>query len=262
MDRERMAKRLEKLKGKVGLYYKNLKTGEDYGYNEEEMFLAASMIKLPLFMCVEKLIAEGTLKGSDKLTVRECDKQPSCGALLSLTGEFDVDIDSLTRLMITISDNTATNMLINHLGMETVKEIFEWLGLEKTSINRLLFNDAASAEGIENYICPKEIGKLLEMIYRGRFISPEISKKIEEVLLLQQIRHKIPGYIGRKKKIANKTGESGDTTHDGAIVFAKTPFILVITSDDTDVPETETFIRQVALELYVENGGDPEGLCL
>ena len=70
----------------------------------------------------------------------------------------------------------------------------------------------------------------------------------------RQIRHKIPGYIGRKKKIANKTGEDSDTTHDAAIVFAQRPFVLVITSNDTDVPQTERFIREAALELYRENG--------
>ena len=75
-------------------------------------------------------------------------------------------------------------------------------------------------------------------------------------MLLQQIRHKIPGYIGRKKKIANKTGEDGNTTHDAAIVFAGEPFILVVCSNDTDVPETERFIREIALELYQENHGE------
>jgi beta-lactamase class A len=96
------------------------------------------------------------------------------------------------------------------------------------------------------------------MIYNREFVSPEMSEKIEETLLLQQIRHKIPGYIGRKKKIANKTGEDGNTTHDTAIVFAKKPFILVVASNDTNVPETERFIREIALELYEENGGDQE----
>ncbi|MBR6529289.1 MAG: serine hydrolase, partial [Firmicutes bacterium] len=99
---------------------------------------------------------------------------------------------------------------------------------------------------------------LYKMIYNREFMSPEISEKIEETLLLQQIRHKIPGYIGRKKKIANKTGEDGNATHDSAIVFAKKPFVLVITSNDTNVPETERFIREIALELYDENGGDQE----
>ena len=95
---------------------------------------------------------------------------------------------------------------------------------------------------------------LLKQVYQRGFVSRQVSEKIENVMLLQQIRHKIPGYIGRKKKIANKTGEDSDTTHDAAIVFAQRPFVLVITSNDTDVPQTERFIREAALELYRENG--------
>ena len=95
---------------------------------------------------------------------------------------------------------------------------------------------------------------LLKKIYNRDFVDEETSEKIENVLLLQQIRHKIPGYIGRKKKIANKTGEDTGTTHDASVVFARSPFVLVITSNDTDVPETERFIREIALELYEENG--------
>lgn len=254
MEQGYLDERISALKGKVGFYYENMVDGEKLTYNSDEAFLAASVIKVPIFMHVAKSVREGILSWDQKVLVREEDKKPSCGALLSLTGDVEVDIDSLCKLMITLSDNTATNMLIRIVGMERLQRGFKEMGLQKTRINRELFDSDAADRGLENFICPEEIAMLLKQVYRREFVDEETSEKIESVMLLQQIRHKIPGYIGRKKKIANKTGEDGNTTHDVAIVYAKRPFVLAITADDTDVPETERFIRETALEIYKENG--------
>ena len=151
--------------------------------------------------------------------------------------------------MITISDNTATNALLRLVGFERLRRDMEAMGLSATRFERCYFDDEAQARGLSNYVCPGEIGMLLEQIYRRSFCCEAVSAHAEEILLLQQIRHKIPGYIDQGEKIANKTGESGKVTHDGAIVFAEKPFVLVICSEDTDVPETERFIREIALEL-------------
>lgn len=257
MEQKYLDDRIKALKGKIGFYYENLVTGETLCHNEGERFEAASVIKIPIFMYTAKLVSEGKLSWSQKVQVKDEDKKPSCGALLSLTGDLEVDIDSLCKLMITLSDNTATNILMRVCGIENIQN---WLqkdmGFTSTQLKRELFETNPDRINLTNYIGPKEIGILLKLIYNREFISEEISQKIEDTLLLQQIRHKIPGYIGRKKKIANKTGEDGNTTHDAAIVFAGEPFVLVVCSNDTDVPETERFIREIALELYQENHGE------
>ena len=77
--------------------------------------------------------------------------------------------------MITISDNTATNMLISRLGIDFLNEEFKKIGLEKTHIERLLFDSEASAQGKCNYIVPAEMGMLLEQVYRRTFVSKEVS---------------------------------------------------------------------------------------
>ena len=258
MEQKYLEERIKKLEGKIGFYYENLVDGQKLTYNENEAFMAASVIKVPIFMCAAKMVNEGKLSWDQKILVKDEDKRPSCGALLSLTGDLEVDVDSLCKLMITLSDNTATNMMIRTVGLDNLKAFFEEMGCTNTKIERELFDSEAFAKGLDNYFAPADIAKLYKLIYNREFVSPEISEKIEETLLLQQIRHKIPGYIGRKKKIANKTGEDGNTTHDTAIVFAKKPFVLVVASNDTNVPETERFIREIALELYEENGRDQE----
>lgn len=254
MEQKYLEELIRPLKGKIGFYYENMSDGQKLTYNSREVFTAASIIKVPLFMYIAKLADEGKLSWTQEVLVKDEDKKPSCGALLSMSGDLKVDIESLCKLMITLSDNTATNMLIRTVGIENLEQGFREMGLVKTRIQRELFDENASALGMDNYICPEEIAMLLKQVYSRKFVSAEISEKIENTMLLQQIRHKIPGYIGRKKKIANKTGEDSQTTHDAAIVFAQKPFVLVITSNDTDVPQTERFIREVALQLYMENG--------
>lgn len=256
MDKKKLEQRLTALKGHIGFYYKNLVTGETYQYHSEDAFEAASLPKLALLLEVLKLAQEGVLHLTDKVKVKDGDKVGGCGALKSFPGDLEVDIETLCRLMITISDNTATNALLRLVGFERLRHDMEAMGLSATRFERCYFDDEAQARGLSNYVCPGEIGMLLEQIYRRSFCCEAVSAHAEEILLLQQIRHKIPGYIDQGEKIANKTGESGKVTHDGAIVFAEKPFVLVICSEDTDVPETERFIREIALELYQENSAE------
>ncbi len=237
------------LPGQVGFYYKNLATGHTAGYRAEEAFLAASVIKFPLYLHVLTLAHLGNLSMSDKLTTLEEDKVPSCGALTLFTGEVTCDIATLCRLMIAISDNTATNRLIRHLGIEEINRGFETMGLEKTRLRRKLFDTAASARGIQNTICPREMGDLLESLYRGTFLSPAVSREALDTLLLQQIGHKLDGKLCERYPIAHKTGEDDGLTNDVGLILAPTPFILCFAGNHTDVYRFEDLMRRSAYDI-------------
>ena len=250
MRKAEIPERLAALPGEIGFYYKNLSTGEQLGWHEREQFEAASVIKLPLYAVLMKLRHEGALDFSETLLCREEDKLPSCGALQYFTGEPRVDIYTLCGLMITLSDNSATNLLIRRMGMEFLNAQFQAIGLRDTHLERLLFDSAASARGLENRIVPAEIGGLLERIARRSFVSPEISEEMELLLRRQQIKHKIPGYLPRGTAVAHKTGEDAGLTNDVGIVFAPQPFVLCFASNHTDVPAAERCLRELALCLY------------
>ena len=164
MDFKNIEQKLQNLQGRVGMYYKNMVTGETFCYHADEQYEAASLIKLPVFMHIMKLIDGGEITRETKVLVKEEDKKPSCGALQSLTGDVEVDIQSLYKLMITISDNTASNMLIRVSGIPALNDSFKEMGLEKTVIAREFFDSVAAAEGKTNYVCPEEIGMLLESV--------------------------------------------------------------------------------------------------
>jgi beta-lactamase class A len=242
--------KMKGMRGKVGFYYKNLVTDETVGFNEDELFRAASIFKLPLLaaMLYEKVY--NNMDFSEKIKISESDKIPGCGAVQHMTGEPSIDILTLAKLMITISDNTAANVLAEHFGIEKMKGVFDKLGMKKTRLNRQLYDFESESRGVMNVFTPKEMGELLEKIYKRTLINEETSEFLEDILLQQQINSKIPARLPYDFKVAHKTGEEEETTHDVGIVYAKQPFIVCFASNDTDVPEFEDFMRDTSYRLF------------
>lgn len=253
--KEQMIERISSLPGHVGMYYKNLETGEEICFNHNDSFGPASVIKLPIFMHICREAKEGRVSLTENIRCRHEDKLGGCGALRAFTDEPEVSIQTLCELMITLSDNSATNLLIKRFGREELNLAFEKMGLKTTRINRLLFDAQAAARGIENQITPREMAMLLEEIYRKSFVDEETSGYIQSVLCRQQINHKIPGIIGDAVPIAHKTGEDDGISNDVAIVYAPQPFILCFVSNETFVPDFEVFIRETSYELFCDCGG-------
>ena len=247
---EAIAAEMEIIPGHTGFYYKNLVTGCEFGVRAGEVFGAASVIKLPLFMHVLAESAAGRMNMNEKLIVTDEDKVPICGALTLFTGPVEADVRTLCRLMISISDNTATNKLIRHATIPGASAGFEKMGLRKTKLTRCLYDRAASQAGLQNVICPEEMGMLLEKLYRNEFVSPEVCKEIMDVLLLQQVDHKLNGKICGEVSIAHKTGEDDELSNDVGVVFAKQPFVVCFAGHDTDVYRWEDLMRRGTYELY------------
>lgn len=247
---ENILSKLKKLPGDVGFYYKNLCTEESFEYKADEIYIPASIIKLPILMAIYMMVAEKEADLSEKITIKDNQKMPSCGALNSFTFEPQIDIKTLCNLMITISDNTATNVLISHYGINKLNEVFQNMGLKQTRVNRLLFDSEASKRGIQNTASPREISILLEQLYNGSFISESVSQEIKEILLRQQINHKLKEMLPPGTKAAHKTGEDDYISNEVGIVYTIQPFIISVLSNNTKVHEVNDFIRNTAFELF------------
>ena len=246
----RIAQKMEGIPGHTGFYYKNLVTGCEFGVREDEVFGAASVIKLPLFMHVLAETAAGRMSMNDKLLITSDDKVPICGALTLFTDDVAVDVRTLCRLMISISDNTATNRLIDYSTIPGAQEGFRRMGLQKTKLTRKLFDRAASRSGLRNVICPREIGMLLEKLYRNEFVNEAVCREAIDTLLLQQVDHKLNGRICGEVPIAHKTGEDDQLSNDVGIVYAPQPFVICFAGHDTDVYRWEDLMRNAAYELW------------
>ena len=245
---QKIASEMETIPGHLGFYYKNLVTGFTFGIREEEPYLAASVIKLPLYLHILQQCSRHHMNMAELLTIDEADKMPSCGALSLFTGTVRADLRTLCRLMIALSDNTATNKLIRRCTIDGANAGFRAMGLNQTVLRRLLFDAEASAAGLQNTVSPKEMGMLLESLYFGQFVSKEISAEAMDTLLLQQIEHKLGGKLS-EVPIAHKTGEDDELSNDVGIIFADEPFVICFTGHDTDVYRWEDLMRRAAFDL-------------
>ena len=247
---ERIARQMADIPGHTGFYYKNLITGCEFSVRADDVFGAASVIKLPLYMHVMAECVAGRMSMDEKLLVTQADKVPICGALTLFTDDVKVDVRTLCRLMISISDNTATNKLIDYCTIPGAQDGFRRMGMKKTQLTRKLFDRAASRSGPRNVICPREIGLLLEKLYRNEFISEAVCKETIDTLLLQQVDHKLNGRICGEVPIAHKTGEDDHLSNDVGIVYAPQPFVICFAGHDTDVYLWEDLMRNATYELW------------
>lgn len=259
MDRAKIEEALQKIPGKLSVYYKNLVTGETIGIGEEIPMMAASVIKIPIMVECFRQMKAGEHKKNELYVLKESDKRPSCGCLNRMHAGLNLTMEDLYNLMIILSDNSATNILIELLGgMDRINRELQKLGFNSCRVNRLLFDAQASAMGIQNYVSALEIGNMLEGMYRKTLIDEESSEEMIQILLEQRLNNKFPFYFKEKVQIAHKTGEDEGITHDVGIFFGKRPFVLCCLGNETDCPSFNRFMQQLARELYNENQIDGE----
>ena len=239
--------RLAALPGEVCVYGKDLATGEACAYQADVPVAAASVIKLPILIEAFRQAKSGMLRMDEMFVIRPEQKMPSCGALTYLHDGLQVTLRDLCVLMIILSDNSATNILIDRLGIDPVNDTMRALGIKASALNRKLYDQEAQAKGIQNYITAREMGALLEMLTRGKCVGPREDQEMLSILADQRLNGKMPFFLhGDGVRIAHKTGEDDGITHDVGVVYAAHPLALCFTSQHTDVPAFERLIQDAA----------------
>lgn len=247
----RIEARIRGLEGQVSLYYQDLTRADGrLEIESRRALIPASVIKLPILVHAMERIEQGEADPMEIIPVRRVDRMPSCGALSYLHEGIQVTLRDVYTLMIIISDNTACNLLIDRFGMEGINAAMRALGLEDSRLSRKLFDSAAAARGLSNRVSMRDMGRLLEMIYRNQLPG---AQEMMEILLEQQINHKIPAFIGERVPVAHKTGEDEGITLDVAIVMGARPFVLCVGANNTQVPECERAMGEIA-QWILENG--------
>lgn len=239
-----------RIPGKIGFYYHNLMTQETLSIAADLPLIAASVIKLPIMVEAFNQAEQGLIDLMEPVKVERKDCLPSCGALTYLHEGVTLPWIDLVTLMIIVSDNTATNLLIERLGMDCINATMAQLGLTNSRLNRKLFRPELSRQGIENRVTARDMGLLLEKIYRGEVVSPKACDKMLQILSHQQLNGKMPFHLhARGIKCAHKTGEDSGVTHDVGIVFGPQPFIACYLSNEVEVTEFERLIQDTTLTL-------------
>jgi len=242
----------KELDGVMGLAVKDLASGETFFIHGDEIMPQASSIKIAVLAELYVQAQQGKLKLTDEYVVRKEDLVSGSDIMLGLTpGATRLTLRDLATMMVAVSDNSATNVLIGRVGMENVDTMLDSIGLHSTRLRRQMMDLKAAGEGRENVSTPREMMTLLETIYRGKLLNKEMTADFIKVLSTHKESSLLQG-LPDDAIAASKPGELEAVRNDSGIIFVKNrPYILcVMTTYLKDEKEGSAAIRKIAALTY------------
>jgi len=217
------------LDGVLGVAILDLSSGQKFLLHGDDVFPQASSIKVAVLAELYRQSQAGKLKLTDLYTVQATDLVPDSTIMGGLTpGVTRITLRDLATMMIAVSDNSATNVLIDRVGMENVNALMDSLGLAHTRLRRKMMDLKAASEGRENISTPAEMMTLLEDLYRGKVLNKEMTADFF-VMLSTPKNSFIPRDLPEGSKIANKPGELEGVRNDSGVVFVENrPYVICV----------------------------------
>jgi len=242
----------EHLDGVMGVAIEDLTTGDHSFLREDEVFAQASSIKVTVLANLYLQAEQGKLKLTDLYTVQSSDLVSDSDIMGGLTpGLTRLTLRDLATMMVAVSDNSATNVLIDRVGMPNVNAMLDSLGLTHTRLRRKMMDLEAAKQGRENISTPREMMALLDAIYRGKLLNKESTADFFRVLSTNKDSW-IPRDLPANVKIANKPGSLEAVRNDSGIVFVeRRPYVIcVMTSFLRNERDGEEAISKVSLAAW------------
>jgi beta-lactamase class A len=227
-------------KGKVFVFAKNLDTGQTYSYSGDERVRTASTIKIAVMIEAFARVAEGHAKWTDELVLTKAARYAGSGILPEMSDGLRLSLQDCVRLMMLLSDNTATNMVLDYLGTDAVNERMNTLGFKSTRIMRRVGGGGESKEGklADNKrfglgaTTPQEMVEILEKLDRGQIVNETASKEMIDLMKREQAHYAI-GRTIPEITVATKYGALDALRSCLGIVYSKQGKIaMAITVDD------------------------------
>lgn len=238
---------------KVGVSFIDL-NDESYNFsiNGSRPQLSASMVKLGIVLYAFNQIDQGRLSLSTPYTLRSSDIVGGTGALQNRPVGTTVTVEDLINLMISQSDNTAANIMMNMLGMDKINAYMRELNLD-VSLNRKMMDFEAQGRGIDNYMSADAVSRILEMIYQKSEASPALMDIARSALINQIDDVGIVDGVPSGTVVAHKTGTLGQARNDGAIVYGDHPYVLTVmveSSQGLSDAEALAIIERISRTVY------------
>ena len=217
------------LDGVLAVAILDLTTGQKYLLRADEVLPTASSIKIAILAELYRQAQQGKLKLSDLYTLQSSDMVGGSGITSVLTpGVTRLTLRDVAGLMISVSDNSATNVIIDRVGIENVNMLLDSLGLTHTRLRRKMMDLKAAGEGRENIATPREMMMLLEDLYRGKVLNKQMTEDFFNLLSVHKESY-IPRELPEDLRVANKPGELEGVRNDSGIVFAgKRPYVISV----------------------------------
>lgn len=242
---------LKKESGIFAVAVFNPLTGQELSINSRPM-RSASLIKLFIMAEAFARISEGTLNADATLAFTESHRVGGAGILQNLPAGTHHSILTLVELMITESDNIATNLLIEHFGSEAINARIRKMGCADSRLCRQMMDFDAAAEGRENMTSVRDTARALQQIFLNQCVDITADCAMREILGRQTDRCKIPLHLPPDTICQHKTGELPGAEHDAGIVYSPFgPYIVAIMSDNLPDPEQgRQVVAKLSREIY------------
>ncbi|MCL6437104.1 MAG: class A beta-lactamase-related serine hydrolase [Rubrobacteraceae bacterium] len=234
-DRERIMPGLERAlryvrryPGIAGFYVIDLENGSGYGIRPDEPFFSASVIKVAVMVAVFRRMDEGRLSYGEELAITREDKAPGAGGLRWEPVGTKLPVRDYLWLMITRSDNVATNVLTRAVGGRGyVNRVARSLGARHTVLYQKLSDNRAAVPALDNRTTPRDMATILAEIYEGRAASRESCRRMIQLLRHNDMEWWMEAGVPPSVKVANKGGWLDSTFNDaGIVLYRKHPYVL------------------------------------
>ena len=233
-------RRIQKSGAEVAVAFRTLDGQAKWFSRADDVFHAASTMKIPVMIELFHQVREGKVKLDDTLPIKNEFHSLVDGSIFTLDPADDSETDlykaagqtrtlgQLCELMITVSSNFATNLLIEKLGVENIRATVHGLGADGMNVLRGVEDNKAFEKGMNNTTTARGLLILLEAVAKGQAVDADSSRQMVEILARQKFNEGIPAGLPAGTRVAHKTGEVTKIHHDAAIVYGPRPFVLVI----------------------------------
>lgn len=226
--------------GVVGYVVSNLDTGEHFERRGDETFPTASLIKVPILVTVFDLVEKGQLSLDDPLTVLKLDKVGGSGQLQFLHDNATVTVRDAAWLMITLSDNTATNLLLDRIIIRRVWDKMETLGLAHSKVHSKTFlrNSSVAMDSSVKYglgvTTPNEMARLFALLSDGRAVSQKADSTMLDFLAHNEAVDKLQRFVDGLD-VPHKTGDTDQVRTECALFPLQSRVVVcVLTKENQD----------------------------
>jgi beta-lactamase class A len=234
--------------GVLGASVVDLTSGERFGVNDTLTFPQGSAIKIPVLVELFRQAEAGGLRLEERLPVRAADQAGGSGVLQHFgDATSQLSLGDLAVLMIVLSDNTATNLLIDRVGMEAVNRTMRELGFPGTRLQRKMIRPRESARGQENLSTPREAAELMARIHRCRLpVGGAGCREMRRILEIPK-SGPLPAGLPPGLRVAWKPGGiTGVQTAWGIVDLPGRPYALAVMVNYSEGPAATQAIRSVS----------------
>lgn len=225
-----------------------------FEHNGSFVYSSASLIKVPILIEALRQHEQGLISLEYGISLEDDAKAGGSGVIQALENS-NWKVRDLLTLMIIVSDNIATNLLIDLLGMKAINQCMTMMGLKETKLQRKMMDFGAIEQGLDNKTCAIDMVRCLKVFTQDSFLSKESVQVAKDIMQFQQFKDKIPAFIDHEKAyVGSKTGGLPGVEHDCAIISyeGKTAYAAILVDQIPEGKSAAPTLQNIGKAVFEE----------